>query len=228
MMVVILKKIFLIIVLLFIAGCVQAKDFAFGFKEISKLNSKYDTTMETYPESLQQIDAMLNDFVELKKIQLEAGHEPFYYVVDYRMLNLEAEKLYIMGHKYGASGTTKDGFGCKSRPLILESVQFRNSSALKGFEAVDLLREFVNKYPEEAALAGLSFKNALFLNATFYQISIEARRDSSIINNFCPENVTLEIYKQSFMKRKELSEDIINRLTYEEAVVIWKKDAGIS
>ena len=222
-----MKKFFLIIALIVILGCVQAKDFNFGVKQINSLNSKYNTTMETYPKTMQQISLMLNDLKELKKIQLETGKESFDYLVDYRILNLEAEKLYIESQKYGGAGTTKDGFGCKSRPLIIESVSLRNRSALKGFEAAGLLNEFVSKYPEEAKSAGLSFKNVLFLNATFYEIPKDARSDSSVINRFCPKNVTLELYQQEFRKSTNLSEDFINKLSYEEAVPIWKKIRGI-
>ncbi|MBI2658966.1 hypothetical protein HYX05_02580 [Candidatus Woesearchaeota archaeon] len=230
---VILKKIFLIIALIFIFGCVQAKDFDYGLKQISKLNSKYNVTMETYPKTMQKISLMLDDFDELKKLQLETGQEPFNYIADYRMLNLEAEKLYIESQKYGSAGTTKDGFGCKSRPLITESVALRNMSALKGFEAAGLITEFVDIYPEEAESAGFSLKNALFLNASFYVIFQDARRDSRVINNFCPQNVTLDIYKQGFRKpsfreRNNLSDERINNMGYEEAVAVWKKDSGLS
>lgn len=223
-----LKKIFLVIALAFIIGCIQSKDFNYGVKQLDKINLKYNTTMESYPQLLKQIDSMGNELKELKKLQLETGQEPFNYVVDYRILNLEAERMYIEGRKYGSSGTTKEGFGCKSRPLIIESVFFRNSSALKGFEAVGLLREFVNKHPEEAAKSNLSQKNALFLNATFYQISRDARSDSSVINHFCPQNETLMLYKEEFRKKTNLSEDFISNLRYEEAVPIWKKIRGIA
>lgn len=223
-----MKKFFLIIALIFILGCSQAKNFAYGVKQINSLNSKYNTTMETYPKTMQQISLMLNDLEELKKLQLETGQESFNYIIDYRSLNLEAEKLYIESQKYGSAGTTKDGFGCKTRPLITESVSLRNRSALKGFEAAGLLNEFVDKHPEEAKSAGFSFKNVLFLNASFYEISRDARRDSSVINNFCPKNVTLELYQQEFRKKTNLSDDFINKLSYEEAVPIWKRIRGVS
>ena len=221
-------KIFLVVVAFaFVAGCVQSKDFGYGMKLINSLNSKFNTTMESYPRSIPEINSMLNELAELKKLALEKGQEPFEYLVDYRTLNLEAEKSYIGGQKYGAAGTTKQGFGCKPRPLIIESVGLRNRSALKGFEAVDLLREFIGKHPKEAAMAGLSEKNALFLNATFYQIQVDARRDSNIINNFCPKNVTLELYQQEFRKKTNFSEDFINSISYEEAIQVWKKLRGI-
>ena len=226
-MVAILKKIFLLIILIFIVGCIQAKDFNYGVRQINNINSKYNTTMETYPVHLKQIDSMGNDLKELKKIKLETGHEPLNYLIDYRLINLEAEKLYILGQKYGESGTTKNGFGCKSRPLVIESASIRNSSALKGFEAVDLLRKFVDKYPKEANSVKLSYKNALFLNATFYQISREAAADGSIIAYFCTKNETLENYKREFRRETNLSEDFINNLTYEMAVTIWKEKNGI-
>ena len=223
-----MRKTFLIFALIFIASCAQTKDFNYGVKQINFVNSKYNTTMETYPKHLKQIDSMGNDLKELKKIKLDAGQEPFNYVIDYRLLNLEVEKLFIFGQKYGDSGFTKNGFGCKSRPLVIESAALRNSSASKGFEAVDLLREFVGKYPKEANSVGLSFKNALFLNATFYQIYGEAVSDSNTINYFCSKNETLESYQRQFRRETNLSEDFISKLTYEQAVPIWKSLEGIS
>ena len=206
----------------------SSKDFDFGIKQINVLNSKYNTTMETYPKSMQQINSMLSDLEELKKLKLEAGNEPFNYILDYRIINLEAEKLFIISREYGLSNIAKTGFACKPRPLILESVALRNHSAQKGFEAVRLLYEFTEKYPEEAKIAGLSNKNALFLNATFYQLEKEARSDSNIINRFCPKNTALELYQEEFRKKTNLSEDFINNLSYEEAVPIWKKIRDIS
>lgn len=214
---------FLVFTVFFVVSCTQAKDFNYGQKQINALDSKYNTTMEIYPKNMMQIDSMLGDLTELKKLQLEAGQEPFNYIIDYKKLNLEAEKLHIQGQKYGDAGTTKGGFGCKLRPLIIESASFRNNSALKGFEAVNLLREFIKKYQNEAKLANLSEKNALFLNATFYQIANDAKRDSSIINHFCPANETLEVYKMQFRKETNLSQDFISNLTYDKAVLIWKK-----
>jgi len=215
-------------ILIAIAGCAQAKDFAYGVKQLNYINARYNITMESYPQHLKQIDLMSSDLKELKKEKLETGQEQLNYLIDYRLLNLEAEKLFIFGKKYGDSGTTKYGFGCKSRPLVIESAALRNSSALKGFEAVNLLREFIDKYPKESNSAGLSYKNALFLNATFYQVSEDARSDSNIITNFCPKNESLESYQRQFRRETNMSDDFINNLTYENAVPIWKNLEGIS
>ena len=220
-----MKRLFLFIMaLFFVVGCAQARDFNYGVKQLMVLNAKYNTTMDTYPSHIKQIDSMHDDLLALKRLQLDSGKEPFIYLVNYRILNLEAEKNFIQGASYGLMGTTQAGFGCKARPLVIESVSFRNSSALKGFGAVDLLREFVNKYPQEASSAGLSNINALFLNVTFYKISQYAESDSSTINYFCPINETLDLYKNEFRKETDLSKDYIDSLTYEQAVPIWKKN----
>lgn len=221
-----MRKLLLFIALLLILGCAQAKNFSYGLKQVNILNSRYNTTMETYPKAITEINSMLKDYNELKKMQLNSGQEPFNYVIDYRILNLEAEKFYIDGQRYGSIGTTKDGFGCKSRPLIIESAQLRNQSAQRAFDAVDLIRKFVQNYPDEAKQAGFSEKNALFLNATFYEVWREARRDNNIINAFCPENVTLELYQEEFRKKTNLSEEFIKNLSYGEAAEIWKQRRG--
>ena len=223
-----MKRLFLIMALIFIAGCIKTKDFGYGVEQLNSVNARYNTTMETYPTTIANLNLMMQDLTELRKMPLDTEIEPFNYLVDYRLLNIEAEKLYIEGQKYGGAGTTKDGFGCKSMPLIIESATLRNNSATKGFEAVELLREFICKYPEEALLVGLSEKNALFLNATFYEIAKQAKRDSNIIGNFCPKNETLELYRQEFRKKTNLSENLISNLSYEDAVPIWKKIRSIN
>jgi len=220
------KKIYCIYAILFVialAGCAQPKDFRYGLYQLKNINMKYNATIDFYPNHLKQIESMSNDLSELKKIQLETGREPLNEIIDYQLLNLEAEKLFILSQKYGGSGTTKLGFGCKMRPLVIESAAFRNASAAKGFEAVDLLKKFVARYPKEAASAGLSSKNALFLNATFYQIYQEAEIDGRTITYFCQKNETLENYKKEFRRETSMSSGLINSLTYEQAVPIWKK-----
>ena len=222
-----MKRLFLLVAVVFIIGCAQAKDFDYGLKQIDSLNAKYNTTIETYPKTIDKINLMADNYKELKGQVLENGQEPFSYVIDYRLLNLEAEKLFMQGQKYGNSGTTKHGFGCKQRPLVIESASFRNMSANKAFEAVGLLREFVAKYPQESGKAGLSNKNALFLNATFYEIARNARSDSNTINRFCPENATLELYREDLRKHTNFTEEMISNISYGEAVPIWKLMKGI-
>ncbi len=224
------KKIYLLLAMLFaiaLAGCAQSKDFNYGLSQLNKIDLKYNSTIDSYPKHLNQIESMSNELSELKKIQLETGQKPLNEIIDYQRLNLEAEKLFILGQKYGDSGFTKLGFGCKSMPLVIESAAFRSASASKGFEAVDLIKKLVAKYPKEAASAGLSNKNALFLNATFYQISREAEMDSGVITHFCQKNETLENYKKQFRRETAMDEDSLGKLTYEQAVLIWKKLEGI-
>lgn len=221
-------KFFLIVILLLVLGCGKPMDFDYGIKQINAIDSRYNASIEKYPKNIEDIGQMLKDFSGLKSLQLSYGQEQLNYIIDYKILNLEAERLYIESQKFGGSGTTKNGFGCKSRPLVTESAHLRNQSALKGFEAVSLLREFVAKYPKESNSAGLSEKNALFLNATFYLVAKEAKSDSSIINRFCPKNVTLGLYQEEFRKKTNLSKELINNLTYDEAVIIWKKNHGVT
>ena len=223
-----MKKILIVFALLFIASCAQAKDFDYGAEQINNINSKYNTTMETYPKTVQRIDSMLSDFEEIKGMQLATGQEPFDYLLSFRIRNLEAERLLAESQKYGSAGTTKYGFGCKIRPLIIESAALRSSAAIKGFETVDALMKFIDNHPKEAHSVGLSPKNALFLNATFYQISEDAERDSRVINNFCPITRVLELYQEEFKKKTNLSDDFINNLDYEQAAEIWKERRGFS
>ena len=213
-------------VMMLLAACAPGKDFKYGIEQLNIINSKYGTTMSTYPDTTGKMDLMIGELSNLKNLNLNSGQQPLNYIVDYRILDLEAEKLYSESQKFGNAGTTKSGFSCKPRPLVLESASLRNQAALKAFEAVDVLRKLIREYPEDASSINLSEKNALFLNATFYQIEKDAKNDISVINRFCPENATLGFYMQEFKSKKLMSDEEISRLTYKDAVVIWKEERG--
>ena len=225
----IFTKVVFIAALFVLAGCSLSKDFDYGLVQIKGVDSKYGTNISNYPEDIVKIDSLANDLKMMKEIRLDRDMDQFSQIIDYRLLVLEAGR-YFINHSlnYGNSGTTEDGFGCKQRPLVVESSALRNNSAQKGFEAVSLLRNFVEKFPEEAAQAGVSYKESLFMNATFYEMARKARSDSIIINRFCPQNVTLELYREEFRKSGSFGEEYINNLTYDEAVIIWKESRGIN
>ena len=217
----------IIALLLFVVGCSKPMDFNYALGRINEVNGKYGTDLQSYPAEANKIDSLVDELSGLKKEKLSGGQEAFDVLVDYRILNLEAEKLYLESQKYGNAGGTKNGFGCKRRPLILESASLRNMSSLKGFEAAKKLSTLVKDYPKEAAIANLSSKNVLFFNATFYDIANEAESDSNIINSFCPENITLDLYKDEFRRNKNLSEGYISKLSYQQAASEWKHERGI-
>jgi len=222
-----LKKILLVVLLALLAGCAKAKDFSYGLSQMDAINLKYGITPNSYPADVNQIDAIMASYRGLKELKLDMDQEAFNELVDYKLLAFWSDEQFVKSLKYGDSGTTKNGFGCKMRPLIIETVKFKNESALKGFESVSKLKNFVDKYPQHSKLANLSQKDVMFLNASFYELSKDAKRDSGTINYFCPENVTLEIYQQGFRKIENLSDEYISSLTYEQAVKLWKQTNGI-
>lgn len=210
--------------LIFLISCSQSKDFSYGLAQLNEANAKFGSNMSIYPNDIAMIDSLLKELEKIKNIGLDKGQEQFSQLITYRMLSLETQKYLINDSlNYGKSGSTKDGFGCKQRPLVIESVALRNHSAELGFESVSLLRNFAEKYPEEAKMAGVSYKDSVFLNATFFTIWEAARKDSNTINSFCPKKRVLELYQEEFRKKTNLSEEYISKLTYEEAVIIWKK-----
>ena len=224
-----MKKLIYIICLLLVIGCArtnQTTDFSYGNGKLNEINYRYGTDMQSYPANLSKIDLMMGELAQLKNLKLGNGQEPFEMIVGFRILSLEAQKLYISGQKYGDWGTTVNGFGCKRRPLIIESASLRRKSSSKGFDAAEELERFVNDYPKEASSINMSNKSVLFYNATFYEILNEAEADIHTINYFCPENITLDLYREDFRKNTNLSEDYINSLNYDKAAVIWEHEIG--
>ena len=217
----------LLILLSLIAGCIQSKSFSYGLNQIELVNSRYNITFDSYPGNINQLSSAIGAYRELKNIKLDKDNEAFALFLDYQLLSLESDLQFVNSLKYGDYGTTKKGFGCKMRPLVIETAKFRNDSANLGFEAAGKLKEFIDLYPKKSKLVSLSQKNIVFLNASFYEMSKDADSDSSTINGSCPENLTLEIYKRQFKRDTNLSDEYINSLNYIQAVKLWKQIESI-
>ena len=109
---------------------------------------------------------------------------------DFRIKSLEAEKLHLEGWQWGKASTTEYGFGCtKGSARILNSSKIRNASAQKGYESLDALKSLIEEFPEEAKSVDLSQKDALFLNAVYYQIEEKAASDARLIRSLCKEQI---------------------------------------
>lgn len=202
------KYIVLTILMLIAVGCgtQQKKDFSYGLEEINRLNQKYEVDMSKSPDSAEKIDLFLAELEDLKKTEFESGGEAFKILIEYRIHNLQADRYFVENKmRYGERGTTIKGFGCKGRHRILNSSSLRMMSASEGFKAAEHLYRLVEGYPEESKSAGLSRKDALFLNATFYEINNQAKKDNRTIERFCPE----EVYQQ-LMNEEELKKGLLN------------------
>ena len=200
-----MKKYIALAILVFIAvgcGAQSKKDFNYGLEELNRLNQKYEVDMSRSPDSTEKIDLFLAELEDLRKTEFESGGDAFKSLIDYRIHNLQADRYFIENKmKYGERGTTIKGFGCKGRHRILNSSSLRMMSASEGFKAVEQIYKLVENYPEESKTAGLSRKDALFLNATFYEINNQAKRDNRTIEKFCTEEVYQQLMKEEEMKK---------------------------
>ena len=218
-----------LIAVLILSSCTkpQVRGFDEGYSDFTTEFLKFNATLEKLPSTPKEIATLR---LELKTMdaRLDADKDAFKYLIDYTSLALESEELKLRGESYGLIGRVSDGFGCKQRPLIFESATFRNDSAQKGHESLKLLRDFIDKYPVESRKAGLSNKTIIFKNGDFVKLEKEAKSDMGTVNNLCPINRTLEIYRvnfksSSFKEQYNLTNEMIDKMTYEEAVEYYKK-----
>ena len=223
-----MKKIILILMAfltVFLFGC-KSLSFDEGAAKIAEINAKYGANMESYPADEQSVSAMISEFRELQKLRISDGKIPFDLALNYRILSLESAELLLKAQSFGSVGVTSDGFSCKPKPLIIEAAGLRNRSAQKSFEAVSVLRELAEKYPEHAGKLSLSLKTALFQNATAYKVWEQAVKDSRTIERFCPDEKVLDFYKEEFRSKGIMSEEEINALDYDAAVKKWREIRG--
>lgn len=188
------KSIIFGIVLIFalVYGCAsssQTISFEQGVKRINKIDEKFGADMKIPPNSTEKISGLLTQITGFAVLN-ENMPQSLEYLLDFRIKSLEAELLYIEGWRWGRGSTTEWGFGCrKGSARILNSSKIRNSSAQKGYDALESLQLFVDEFPDEAKSVDLSQKDVLFLNAAYQQVEDKAAKDARIIRNLCKEQI---------------------------------------
>ena len=174
-----------VFILLLLAGCsTEITSFERGVGEMKKVNERYGTDFKTLPAEIEKAVLMRND---LKVIEEKSSNAPesFKLFFDYRMKTLESDIINLEAWKYGMKASVRDGFGCKSLPIVVNSSILRNASAQRGYESLEVLQEFIDNYPEEAMSINMTQRDVVFSNAFYYEVQREAGRDRRIIEHFC-------------------------------------------
>ena len=174
----------LLVVFMLVYGCTSSIiNFDQGIKKINEFDKEYNSTIRSPPSDSAKIGPLKSDLEGYKsKNRLS---EPLIGLIDFKIAFLDAEKLNAKGWQWGRASTTQYGFGCKGYDNIKESARLRNASAEQGYLAVDKLEQFVKKFPEESKKTDLTQKDALVLNAMYFQIQQQAKKDAGTIEFFC-------------------------------------------
>ena len=181
-----------LLILLLLVGCsTEITSFESGAEEMKIVNEKYGVDFKTLPAEIEKAVLMRND---LKVIEGKSSNAPesFNLFFDYRMKTLESNIIHLEAWKHGKKASVREGFGCKSLPIVVNSSILRNASAQRGYEALEVLQGFIDKYPEEAASINITQRDVVFSNAFYYEVEREAGRDKRIIEHFCGNKYDLE------------------------------------
>lgn len=181
------------IVLIFVVvyGCVPAQTITFeqGIKRINGMDAKFGADIKTSPNSTESIDELFAELMGFGAVNKDMPLS-LKYLLDFKIKMLEAEKLHIEGWQWGKASTTEYGFGCrKGSERILNSSKIRNSSAQKGYEAINSLQLLIDGFPDEAESVNLTQRDLLFLNAAYRQVEDKAAKDARTIRSLCKEQI---------------------------------------
>ena len=179
------------LIFVIVYGCIPAQTITFeqGVERINEIDDKYGVDMKAVPNSTQEINGLLAELMGFGALNKDMPLS-LKYLLDFRIKSLEAERLHIEGWQWGRASTTEWGFGCKKGSArILNSSKIRNSSAYKGYEALEALQSFVDEFPDEAESLDLSQKDVLFLNAAYRQVEDKAAKDARTIRSICKEQI---------------------------------------
>lgn len=156
-------------------------EFRSDLNKINEINNKYQVDLFSFPETVEVGNQLMSD---LKALQFD--QESSKLLLDLRTKLTESDIFLKEGWKYGKGSTTKYGFGCrKGLPRLRNATFNRNMSSTIGYEAVTIMHELIDNYPKEAELAGVTKKQALFFNASFFQEQQDALRDRRLVERAC-------------------------------------------
>src|SRR3989338_5343141 len=168
--------------LVIIYGCANQVDAGFdsGVKKINEFDKQFGATMKAPPNSTEGVNGLLAQLVGFRAANRDMD-KSLANLLDFRIKSLEAERLHIEGWQWGMGSTTDYGFGCnKGSARVLNSSRIRNASAQKGYEAVEALQLFIDRYPKQAESVNLTQKDILFIRAAYQQVEDKAARDARI------------------------------------------------
>lgn len=161
---------------------VVQKEFENDLNKLNIINEKYNVNLVSFPDTKEKDESLLDELSQLRNV---VESEQFNLLLDFRIKLIESDIFFKEGWKYGRGSSLKYGFGCKGLPRLRNATTDRNKSSQIGYEAVAIMNEFIDKYPEEAEFANLTLKQSLFLNASFYKEEKDSRRDIRIIESLC-------------------------------------------
>jgi len=184
-----------VFLMIIVYGCATTTvTFDSGVKKINEFDKQFGATMKAPPNSTEGVNGLLAQLVGFRAANADMD-KSLVNLLDFRIKSLEAERLHIEGWQWGKGSTTDYGFGCKGYIRIKESSRLRNASAQRGYEPVDMLEKFIEEFPDESKIAGLTQKDALALNAMYFQIEEKASKDARLVENLCGKkgNETKEV-----------------------------------
>lgn len=169
-------------------------EFNIGFLKIKKIDEKYSYSIKDYPTNFSKVEESLltikdRTFMsnELKEVGKGSKDEALLKYIEFRTGLLDAEINYKLSMEIGNRGDIRDGFGCKDKPFIISAASYKNQSAQSGYNAVNKLKEFFEKNPNEADLTEIPKSLPLFLNVSFQDIEKKANSTIRFINRVCPD-----------------------------------------
>jgi len=181
-----------------------------AFLDLAVIDAKYNTSL--YTEALDKenyyiqftpselpdwnrtniltknVDLILNDLEMLKNKTISNKNinnsEGILLLIEAREKMIKSQELYKIGLSFGDKGRTRDGFGCKDKPTVLNASDAFNQSAVIGTEVTRSFDYLLNTYPSVGHYL-LKSKRPKFYDSPIYFISREAARDRRNIEQLC-------------------------------------------
>ncbi|HLD15213.1 MAG TPA: hypothetical protein VJB94_01400 [Candidatus Nanoarchaeia archaeon] len=189
-----MKKIYFLLLIIFLTACASKYSFEGGFKLLEKADEKYGASYKA-----EQINGTLadfykiNDYIEyledykkdLKEAKQTNDTDALITFVNARISMLESQRYFQLGRSIGSAGFVVDTFTCNEISQIEETTIYWNKSFHYGLNATSTLDDLLIKYPQYRPLVGIDNKKAAFYASPLGYLVREVRRNKDSVKLFC-------------------------------------------
>ncbi len=172
-----------IILILFLAACSSAYTLEGAFKDIKKIDAKYDIDFKK--EKLngtvinyELINPVLDDLYALReKAEKRQGKDTqdILDFIDARILMIESQRYWILAKNIGPRGVTRDGFTCEDFPFIKDATKYYTKSWVNALDAFKILDELLARNEATWDFIGVNREKPDFYRSPLDYISNDVR-----------------------------------------------------
>ena len=184
-----MKKLLLLLALVFIIGCQE--EFEATFNKFEKISSKYDTSFFTErlngsEVELSKIQPLINEIEDVK-----VDENVSIRFKEARINMLKSQLYWQLAMDIGLVGRADDGFRCSEKPFLDKAGDYYNKTYYYGLSAYNELDLLLRDFPEYWDTIGIRENRTFFYDSPIFWAGERARHNRELYVKICSGKLNL-------------------------------------